>query len=494
MRMMHISRELKIDLDTIVDQLIKHNLSVEKNPNLKLTQQQLDCIKSEYGVTDAMKREAFERFSLGDYPKEKFNKRPNKSNDSGKYLKDIENKVSDKSNDSLNIFGEKGICKIYFYINDKKVKNINFDFKEGEGIIDILKRYENLLVEHRFYNSKMKFLYRNSINHFIAFNGTELLLDTREKRFSKFWPELKLNYFKFSNEIYELKKRYESELSEHKKNNPDDIFGSFEFKYKFEIETDNAFLRELVTDSSRDLNRIPDYERYIEALRQIVDFSNNPLLINEDKAITSLIEKQSVKSTNQLTLRQKALLLQGMMESNARKLAEAYFTEGKLNESQLNAVDEIIEKAIQKYDTELVSTLLELPDKPFHIKDAKRILYKPKKANSNDNSIELIGVDGSIFKFYFKKTNSSISIKSNDELAATISNDGEVRFETSDKKKRMVTANMILSYVNDPIGSIVYFGAQTGSCSFCNKPLTDPRSKIHGYGSQCAKLNDLPWG
>ncbi|MDC0459424.1 DUF6011 domain-containing protein [Crocinitomicaceae bacterium] len=432
---------------------------------------------------------------MGDYPKEKDKKVSRKTNGSVNYSKDIENKVSDKSNDSKKIFGEKGVCKIYLFVNEKRSKNIiKEDIKVGEGIMAILKGYEDALVIYRFRKSKMKFLYRNSINHFIAFNGTELLLDTREKRFSKFWPELKLNYFKFSNEIYELKKRYESELSEYRKNNPDDILASIKFSSEFEIETDNAFIRELVTDSSIDLNRIPHYERYFDALRQLVDFSNNPLFLNEDNALTSLILKENVKSTNELTLRQKALLLQGMMESNARNLAEAYFTEGKLDKGQLKAVDDIIEKAIKKYGTELIHTLLELPDKPFHIKDAKRVLYKPKKANSNDNSIELIGVDGSIFKFYFKKTNSSISIKSNDELAATISNDGEVKFETSDKKKRMVTANMILSYVNDPIGSIVYFGAQTGSCSFCNKPLTDPRSKIHGYGSQCAKLNDLPWG
>ena len=375
------------------------------------------------------------------------------------------NKSSSQSIKSESICGEDGVYKIFIYKSENRTNSLSikielFDKTEKGNFIQryskdprikFLERVHELEISltqygGRLIDSKFRFpLHRNSINHIIIFKGAELLIDTRANKFRRFWPEMKLNYL-------------------------------------------------VPTQLTIDNKKIPDFKPYFKTLNDLVAVSKNPLLIDEDKAITSLILKENVKSTNELTLRQKALLLQGMMESNARKLAEAYFTEGRLDKSHLKAVDEIIEKAIKKYGTELIFTLLELPDKPFHIKDAKRILYKPKKANSNDNSIELIGVDGSIFKFYFKKTNSSISIKSNDELAATISNDGEVRFETSDKKKRMVTANMILSYVNDPIGSIVYFGAQTGSCSFCNKPLTDPRSKIHGYGSQCAKLNDLPWG
>ncbi|MEJ6776562.1 MAG: DUF6011 domain-containing protein [Crocinitomicaceae bacterium] len=374
------------------------------------------------------------------------------------------------------ICGEEGAYKLFVYKSDKRFNSLSFIIADvdSEDLDSNKKRHWNFLGLHigeysndsiirliqyiielelnlffmcgRLKNCKFRFpLFRNSVNHIILFKGSELLVDTRDHKFKRFWSRLRLNYL-------------------------------------------------VPTQLNSDNKKIPDFQPYFQTLKDLVAFSADPLFINEDKTLTSLIQKENVKSINELTLRQKVLLLQGMMESNARKLAEVYFTEGKLNEIQLKAVDDLIERAIKKYGTELIYTLLELPDKPFHIRDAQRILYKPKRAGLHDDSIELIGVDGSIFKLFFKKTDSSISLKSNDLTVATISSNGEVRFETGDKKKRMVTANMILSYVNDPIGSIVYFGAQTGSCSFCDKPLTDPRSKISGYGRQCAKINDLLWG
>jgi len=47
---------------------------------------------------------------------------------------------------------------------------------------------------------------------------------------------------------------------------------------------------------------------------------------------------------------------------------------------------------------------------------------------------------------------------------------------------------------NDPSRVASEFGKLTGSCSFCNRKLTDERSKAVGYGATCASNYDLEWG
>lgn len=45
----------------------------------------------------------------------------------------------------------------------------------------------------------------------------------------------------------------------------------------------------------------------------------------------------------------------------------------------------------------------------------------------------------------------------------------------------------------DPLGTIVRLGKATGRCSFCGSPLSDRRSRAHGYGPVCAKHYSLEW-
>jgi hypothetical protein len=49
------------------------------------------------------------------------------------------------------------------------------------------------------------------------------------------------------------------------------------------------------------------------------------------------------------------------------------------------------------------------------------------------------------------------------------------------------------SFRTDPLGTIVRLGKSTGRCSFCNSPLSDRRSRAHGYGPVCAKHYSLAW-
>jgi hypothetical protein len=50
------------------------------------------------------------------------------------------------------------------------------------------------------------------------------------------------------------------------------------------------------------------------------------------------------------------------------------------------------------------------------------------------------------------------------------------------------------AFAADPAAVAAQHGQVTKSCCFCNKNLTDPRSRTVGYGPDCASNFGLPWG
>ncbi len=46
----------------------------------------------------------------------------------------------------------------------------------------------------------------------------------------------------------------------------------------------------------------------------------------------------------------------------------------------------------------------------------------------------------------------------------------------------------------DPVGFMAEASKDMNRCCYCNKPLTDDRSKTVGYGKECANKWGLPWG
>ena len=46
----------------------------------------------------------------------------------------------------------------------------------------------------------------------------------------------------------------------------------------------------------------------------------------------------------------------------------------------------------------------------------------------------------------------------------------------------------------NPVGTAAEHGRSSGVCCFCNRELTDARSKEAGYGPTCAASHKLPWG
>lgn len=53
---------------------------------------------------------------------------------------------------------------------------------------------------------------------------------------------------------------------------------------------------------------------------------------------------------------------------------------------------------------------------------------------------------------------------------------------------------LLIALNYDPRSVTAAYGKDSGNCCFCNKELTDGRSKTAGYGKVCANKYNLPWG
>ena len=61
-----------------------------------------------------------------------------------------------------------------------------------------------------------------------------------------------------------------------------------------------------------------------------------------------------------------------------------------------------------------------------------------------------------------------------------------------------VSLHTVLAFLrdfeSDPVAKAAEYGKRSGTCIFCNRPLTDVRSTHYGYGPICAAKHDMPWG
>ena len=51
-----------------------------------------------------------------------------------------------------------------------------------------------------------------------------------------------------------------------------------------------------------------------------------------------------------------------------------------------------------------------------------------------------------------------------------------------------------MALATDPSATVAAFGAKTGRCACCGRPLKTKESTTHGYGPTCAKNYGLIWG
>jgi len=102
---------------------------------------------------------------------------------------------------------------------------------------------------------------------------------------------------------------------------------------------------------------------------------------------------------------------------------------------------------------------------------------------------------GATYKLKLDKKDSSIEVIRDGDWAGQFTADGcYVPRKKADLAEVNRVFDDIMAVLIDPIGYARTYGALTGHCSFCAKPLTDPRSQTAGYGEICANRYRLAWG
>lgn len=185
------------------------------------------------------------------------------------------------------------------------------------------------------------------------------------------------------------------------------------------------------------------------------------------------------------------LLLKGLKESEARNIASNFeknqntFT----TEDRSNA-EQYLSKLKEKYGSDFLMYLTELPEKPFSLKTVNRLFDAMSKTKGE---IVRLTFDGSNI-YEFKLKDNDIVVSCEKKIISKIDHEGRVNFISNDSKEKYITATLMLYYGRNQNEELIYFGQQTGTCSFCKKPLEDPISVYWGYGKTCADTFHLPWG
>jgi uncharacterized protein DUF6011 len=80
-------------------------------------------------------------------------------------------------------------------------------------------------------------------------------------------------------------------------------------------------------------------------------------------------------------------------------------------------------------------------------------------------------------------------VRLDDEYAGRIA-DGRFVARSVDGDAALAPLRALLE---SPLGMLADLGRASGTCCYCGRELTDPRSVTHGYGPVCASQYGLPW-
>ena len=202
------------------------------------------------------------------------------------------------------------------------------------------------------------------------------------------------------------------------------------------------------------------------------------------------------ETLNGLTDFQKALICSGMEAAEARKLYATFCQNGTFSHEQRSIAEQYILAAFRKYGKNLILQCLQLPQKPFMVTNTQRVFtYFDRLAINQKPSITLLLDDETEVELFYHKKDKKLAIRgvSNGEELVSIDQAGECSVP---RKSKWINPSilLLLKVFDDPKQQIIYYGAQTGKCTFCGRKLSQHKSIQYGYGEQCAKKFALDWG
>jgi hypothetical protein len=185
----------------------------------------------------------------------------------------------------------------------------------------------------------------------------------------------------------------------------------------------------------------------------------------------------------------------GLKNTLAKRICKLFFSGETSPYIEFEAHKLAIE-TINKYSENLILHLLTLPKLPFNTKNAKQVFSQlDKKKNLSENpSFRLLFLNEKVqFSFYSEIVNDSkvifnnvavVKSKTNNQILFLIGKNGKCVPIAKDRNLSPMI-QVFLSQTNHLSDSILFYGLQTGECSVCGRPLSDPESIRLGIGPIC---------
>lgn len=128
------------------------------------------------------------------------------------------------------------------------------------------------------------------------------------------------------------------------------------------------------------------------------------------------------------------------------------------------------------------------------------VMFEHAKQHIKWPKVMLKLADGTDVKIWVQGPNSkvpgAIGVVIGGQWAGRIQQNGDFdqgkEFSASQQKEEVI--DLLKAFAHDPATIAAQYGKLSGNCSFCQTPLTDPKSLAVGYGPTCAKNYHLPWG
>lgn len=193
-------------------------------------------------------------------------------------------------------------------------------------------------------------------------------------------------------------------------------------------------------------------------------------------------------------------ICRGLKNSKARKAGNKYFKNPKENHDKVFAHSTAM-AALAKYGSHFLSYIIKLPPLPFQTRGAQNILaaLDARKVDQKSPAIRLLhknrfGQNEKLiitFNFEnkkdFKKRDDNTLLVRNlttKKKLMTITRTGQYTpFNEADDIKPIT--DLFIRVDKSGLESILNYGIETGECSVCGRPLTDPESLKRGIGPVC---------
>lgn len=183
----------------------------------------------------------------------------------------------------------------------------------------------------------------------------------------------------------------------------------------------------------------------------------------------------------------------GTEDASLRKIAREFF-KGIISDKSLVEAHNSSMRALQKYGEVYISLIFSLPPLPFRAFDAKQLfseMDRRKEVTNRPVFRILISEKKYILKFhedYSKNfiSNEIITVldKNTKQAVFNISRTGHV-FPMENVKNIIPILSIFIRYVVDFKTYVLNYGLESGECSVCGRPLTDPFSIRMGIGPVC---------